>query len=175
MGLQTAIGYTPGSRNRLRSGILWVTGTRPGSWLMSRTITPLDTAVYRASRGRYTASSAIAGLPVVMLTTTGARSGKRRTNPLVGVPAGDDLAVIGSNFGQAKHPGWVHNLIADPNATVTYRDTTVAVTARAADETEFEYAFATGAAITHSFAEYRERVTGRDIRVFVLTPATSTD
>jgi len=170
MGLQQVIGYNAGTRSWWRSRILAVVGTRPGTWLMARTVTPLDSSVHKLTRGRYTASAVIAGLPVIMLTTTGARSGKPRTNPLVGVPVGDDLAVIGSNFGQASHPGWVYNLRAAPNAAVTFRDKTVAVLARPADSDEYEQAFRTGARLIPAFRQYRERVTGREIDVFILTP-----
>lgn len=168
MGLQDAIGYKPGSRNWFRSLLLWVFGTRPGSWLVSKTITPVDSAIYRLSRGRYTATATISGLPVVMLTTVGAKSGQQRTIPLVGIPVGADLAVIGSNFGQAQSPGWVYNLRANPNAKLTYRDTVVPVTARLADEAEYQEAFAAGSKINPTFNDYRERVTEREIPVFML-------
>jgi deazaflavin-dependent oxidoreductase (nitroreductase family) len=171
MGLQSAIGYEGGSKNRLRSGILWLTGTRAGAWAMSKTVTKLDAAVHRLSRGKYTASAVIAGLPVVMLTTIGVKSGKERTSPVVGIPMGEDLAVIGSNFGQKKHPGWVHNLRANPNATITYGDRSVPVIARTADEAEYEQAFAIGGSIASPFHQYRDRVSGREINVFVLETA----
>ncbi len=64
----------------------------------------------------------LAGLPVIMLTTTGAKSGLPRPMPLVGIPMGDDVAVIGSNYGQERTPGWVHNLLANPAATVDYHE-----------------------------------------------------
>jgi deazaflavin-dependent oxidoreductase (nitroreductase family) len=63
----------------------------------------------------------LAGLPVLTVTTTGARTGQRRSAPLVGVPAGDDIAVIGTSFGQSRTPGWYHNMRADPKVEATYR------------------------------------------------------
>ncbi|MGI9624154.1 MAG: nitroreductase family deazaflavin-dependent oxidoreductase, partial [Acidimicrobiales bacterium] len=59
--------------------------------------------------GKTTVPGLLAGLRVVMLTTTGAKSGEPRTMPLVGIPSDGDLAVIGSNFGQGPTPGWVYN------------------------------------------------------------------
>ncbi len=156
----------------LQSGILRITGTRLGSWVMSKTINRVDAAVYRMSRGKYTVSAAIAGVPLIMLTTIGARSGEERTTPLVAIPSGDDLAVIGSNFGRLKQPGWVYNLRANPRATVTYRDRTVPVVARPAHATEYERVFATGNGITSSsFDAYRGRAGGRQFDVFVLESA----
>ena len=51
-----------------------------------------------------------------MLTTTGARSGRQITSPILGFPDDDDMVVIASNYGQARHPAWYHNLRADPRA-----------------------------------------------------------
>ena len=92
--------------------------------------------LYKRTDGRLTAPGLMAGLPVIMLTTTGAKSGEPRSMPL-----GDDLAVIGSNYGQHRTPGWVYNLEADPAATVSYRDRSVEVTARAATDAEADEAF----------------------------------
>jgi deazaflavin-dependent oxidoreductase (nitroreductase family) len=97
-------------------------GTRPGSWVFARVARDLDRAVYRLTDGRATAASWASGLPVVMLTTTGARSGREITTPIVAVPDGDGLVLVGSNFGQANHPGWVHNLRANPRARVDGRE-----------------------------------------------------
>jgi len=105
---------------------------------------------------------------VVMFTTTGAKTGKRRTMPLLGIPVGEDLAVIGSNYGQKNTPGWVYNLEADPSATVGYRDRSVEVVARRADETETDRVFDLASAVYPGYAKYRVRADHRAIRVFVL-------
>jgi hypothetical protein len=64
------------------------------SWLYARTLHHLDRWVYRATRGRTTFVSWVTGLPVVLLTTTGAKSGRRHTLPLVAIPTEDRLIVI---------------------------------------------------------------------------------
>ena len=112
----------------------------------------------------------MAGLPVIMLTTTGAKSGEPRSMPLVGIPLGDDLAVIGSNYGQQRTPGWVYNLEADPTATVSYRDRAVEVTARAASDAETDEAFEIATSFYPGYGKYRARASHRTIRVFVLEP-----
>ena len=71
--------------------------------------------VYRASGGRLGAS-APGGIPVLLLTTTGRRSGRARTWPLGYLRDGDDLVLVGSNGGKDVHPGWFWNLQAHPEA-----------------------------------------------------------
>jgi deazaflavin-dependent oxidoreductase (nitroreductase family) len=71
---------------------------------------------FRASRG--VSDDQFAGRPLLLLTTTGARSGQRRTTPLMYVPDGDRLLVIASNAGAPAHPDWYRNLLAHPEVTV---------------------------------------------------------
>ena len=90
----------------------------PGSWLFARILDPLDRLTFRATKGRHLFSSMLSALPVAMVTTTGARSGQSRTVPLLALPTEDGLAIIGSNYGQPKHPAWRHNLRANPEGEV---------------------------------------------------------
>ena len=124
---------------------------------------------------RFSAAGVLAGLPVIMLTTTGAKSGQPRTMPLAGVPVGEQLAVMGTNYAQTHTPGWVFNLEADPHAQVTWRERTVPVVARLATADEAEQAWATASTIYPGFTLYRERITERAVRIFVLEPAAATD
>ena len=105
-----------------------------------------------------------------LLTTTGAKSGQKRTMPLLGIPVDGELAVIGSNFGQTPTPGWVHNLRAKPEASVQWRSATVDVTARPATADETERAFEAATKIYRDFPEYRKRASHREIQVFILEP-----
>lgn len=73
-------------------------------------------AEFRANRN--TSDGPFAGRPLVLLTTTGAKSGEPRTTPLMYVPDGDRLLVIASNIGAPAHPDWYHNLVAHPDVTV---------------------------------------------------------
>lgn len=173
MGLAAELGIGPGRRSWLGAGIRGFATTDPGNWLSSKLLPYLDRAVLRASFGRYTISTELAGVPTLFLTTTGARSGQSRTVQLVAVPAGDDLAVIGSDFGARKHPGWVHNLDADPRATAAYRDRRADVIAEELTGPEAEAVWARGRALNPGFADYPKRAAGRRIRVFRLVPASS--
>ncbi len=127
--------------------------------------------MHRLTGDRTSASELLAGLPVVRITTTGRRSGQPREAPLIAVPIGDDLALLGTNFGGRSTPAWVHNLLAEPRARVAYRDRAVDVVARPATDDEFAQVFATSGGIYGGYEKYRERVTGREIKVFVLTEA----
>ena len=96
-----------------------IIATRPVAWLLARTIHHVDGAALRLSGGRTTASAVLSGLPIIQLTTTGARSGRLRTVPLVGIPDGERLILIASNWGQTKHPAWYYNVKANPQVKVS--------------------------------------------------------
>ena len=171
MGLRAALGYEARRANAAQRAVQRMASTRAGSWVFQRTLYRIDRPLHRWTKGRVTAPGLLAGLPVVMVTTTGARTGKPRTMPLAGIPVGDDLAIVGSNFAQARTPAWVHNLEADPRARVMWRDRTVEVRARAASEAERETVWARGAEVYGGFTAYRERITDRAVRIFVLEVA----
>src|ERR1700716_4166481 len=71
---------------------------------------------FRANRNK--TDGPFAGRPLLLLTTTGAKSGQSRTSPMMYVKDGDRLLVIASNIGAPKHPAWYHNLVAHPDVTV---------------------------------------------------------
>ena len=103
----------------LHQAIRRIGASGPGSWLFARVMHHVDRPVYDLTRGRHTAASLVSGLPVVMLTSNGARSGVPRTVPVLGLPTPDGLAVIASNYGQQHDPGWYHNLRANPEGFVS--------------------------------------------------------
>jgi deazaflavin-dependent oxidoreductase (nitroreductase family) len=171
MGVLSELGYAVKPANAAQRVTQRLAASGPGSWVFQKTLYAIDRPLFRMSKGRLSGPGLLAGLPVIMLTTTGAKSGLPRPMPLVGVPMGDDLAVIGSNYGQQRTPGWVHNLLANPAATVAYRDRSVEVTARPATDAEADEAFEIAARVYRGYATYRERASHRAIRVFVLEPA----
>ena len=141
----------------------------PLSWLYARTLHPLDRTVYRLTRGRATFASWTTGLPIVMLTTTGAKSGVERTLPLVALPDGERMVIIASNYGQQRNPGWYHNLRADPRAKLTFEGVTRDVVARELEGEERERHYARGIEIYPGWVQYRERA-NRQIPVIELAP-----
>lgn len=168
MGLVHDLGHVVKSPNGLQRIMQKLGSSRSGAWAFSKTLYPVDKALFRVTGGRATVPGLMGGLPVIMLTTTGAKSGKPRTMPLIGIPLGDGLAVIGTNYGQQPTPGWVYNLEADPSAVVGYGDRTIAVTARPADQGETDRVFDLAAGVYRGYAKYRIRADHRAIRVFVL-------
>lgn len=142
----------------------------PGAKLFSKTAHHIDRPVHRWSKGRRTFGSMITGLPVVMLTTTGAKSGRRHTVPLLGLPVDGKLAVIASNFGQRRHPGWYYNLKANPYGDLTVDGQQWRFRAVPAQGELRERVWETGLRIYPGFDQYASRASHRQITVFVLEP-----
>lgn len=109
------------------------------------------------------------GVPTLLLTTTGRKSGKPRTSALIYGTDGEDHLVIASKGGAPEHPLWYRNLLADPNATLQVRDRTFAVTARTATGAERERLWAVMAGIWPNYNVYTTR-TDREIPLVVLSP-----
>jgi deazaflavin-dependent oxidoreductase (nitroreductase family) len=107
------------------------------------------------------------GAPLLILHTTGARSGKERVTPLVYQPVGDALAIFGSKGGAPTSPDWYHNLVANPKVTVEVGTETLERTARVADGDERERIWTAQKQLMPGFAEYEANTT-RQIPVVIL-------
>jgi deazaflavin-dependent oxidoreductase (nitroreductase family) len=114
--------------------------------------------VYRWSGGRI--GGALVGLPVLLLETTGRRSGTRRSNALTYLPHGDAFVVIASCLGEPRHPAWWHNLVAEPRACVQVGSARQKVRAREATGDERSELWR---ALTERAPEYDEYA-GRTLR-----------
>jgi len=123
--------------------------------------------LYRMTGSR--AGGSVAGMPVLLLTTTGRRSGKPRTTPLTFFKDGEDIVVIASFGGSDRPPGWSCNLRDDPHATVTIGRSNLDVTAREATEVERERLWPVITRAYAGYARYQERTT-RLIPVILLIP-----
>jgi F420H(2)-dependent quinone reductase len=133
-------------------------------------MTGMNNVAYRLSGGRV-AGHIPSGAPICLLTTTGRRSGRPRTVPLVYVPDGEDLVVVASRGGMGSHPAWYLNLLADPGATVQVGLASRPVRARDATEAERERLWPTLTAVYPHFDAYQLR-TCRRIPVVILSPRT---
>ena len=89
------------------------------------------------------------GRNLLLLTTTGARTGQERTSPMMFVPDGDRILVIASNAGAVRHPNWYHNLVAHPDVTVEVTGDTYRAHARTLEGEERERVWAS---ITSKYA-----------------------
>jgi deazaflavin-dependent oxidoreductase (nitroreductase family) len=132
---------------------------------MLRTAGKLNVPIYRITRGRVMGK--VGRAPVLLLTSTGRRSGQPRTAPVLFLLDGERIVVIGSNAGNRHAPAWSHNLKANPDAAVQIRGERRTVRARVAEGDERAELWAKMNAQYAGFDDYDER-TSREIAVFVL-------
>ncbi len=154
--------------NTVQRTVKRIAALAPVAWLLSKTLRHLDAAASKLSGGRTTATSLLTGLPVIYLTTTGAKSGQPRTTPLICGVDGARLILFATNFGGQKNPAWGFNLRANPVATVTYQGRAAAYRSRDATPAERERYWPLADAMYTGYATYRERAAHREIPVFVL-------
>ena len=165
------LGYRHSEGNRIQRALRRVAGTRVGADLLSHTLRHTDTVIGRVTHGRHSAPGLFTGISVLQVTTTGRRTGARRTSHLIATPHGASLALIGTNFGQPTTPAWVHNLEADPRAVVTHRGVSREVVARPASSEEADEIIDRSATFYPGYGHYRRRLGNRRrVRVFVLDP-----
>ncbi|WP_308402495.1 nitroreductase/quinone reductase family protein [Streptomyces sp. AC550_RSS872] len=142
-----------------------VSSTRGFAKAAPHVIPALDRAVHRLTRGKVLLSAQM--LPGVILTSTGARSGRPRRTPLACMPEDDGRSwiLVGSNFGRPGHPAWTHNLLAHPDAEVSWKGRDIPVTARLLEGEERAAVWKTALAFWPPYATYQARVE-REIRLF---------
>lgn len=143
--------------------------TRVGVALFRQTAHHLDQLASKLTGGKRSFAEIVTGVPAVMLTTIGAKSGKPRTVAVFGIPYPDGLAVIASNFGGEKHPAWYHNLKANPQATLCIEGDTWHAVARSATPSERDAIWAKGLELYPGWRKYEARTGGRHIEAFVLS------
>jgi deazaflavin-dependent oxidoreductase (nitroreductase family) len=110
------------------------------------------------------------GVPTLLLTTTGSKSGKQTTTPLIYGRDGDRLLVVGSKGGAPKHPMWYTNLAANPDVTVQVKDELYKATARTAAPDEKPKLWQTMSTIWPAYNDYQGR-TQREIPVVIIERA----
>lgn len=120
---------------------------------------------FRANGGKV--GGQFAGASMILLTTTGAKSGQQRTAPLVYTTDGDRFVIIASKAGAPTNPDWYHNLVAHPMATAEIGSEKFQVRASVAEGAERERLYNQQAALMPGFAEYQKKTT-RVIPVVVL-------
>jgi deazaflavin-dependent oxidoreductase (nitroreductase family) len=135
--------------------------------LIVKVLIPLFTAVYKLTGGLI--GGKLGPLPVLLLSTTGRKSGKERTVPVAYLQEGDSYVVIASFAGQPKHPAWFHNLKNNPNASVQIGRSQTSVKAEIADPEKKKVLWEKLLKIAPNFEEYQKRTT-RDIPVVILHP-----
>jgi deazaflavin-dependent oxidoreductase (nitroreductase family) len=137
----------------------------PDSWL--KATGKLNVPVYRLSRGRL--MNTVGTGPVLLLTSTGRRSGQKRTAPVLYLKDGERFVVVGSNAGNARAPAWSYNLKANPDAEIEVRGDRRPVRARVAEGEERAELWRKVNEMYEGFDRY-DANTAREIAVFVLEP-----
>ena len=120
---------------------------------------------FRADRDK--GGGAMKGRPLLLLTTTGAKSGQLRTKPMMYIPDGDRLLVIASNAGAPTHPDWYRNVVAHPEVTVEVGNETFKAIATVTEGLERQRLWSRVVELYPFFADHQAK-TSRQIPVIVL-------
>jgi deazaflavin-dependent oxidoreductase (nitroreductase family) len=156
----------------MRSAVARILATTTGSAIHRMFIAPLDTGLMHLTDGRVHLAKGT--IPLVLLRTSGARSGVERDVPLAYCTDGDDVILVASNYGQAKHPSWYHNLLKNPKCQLFAdgrRDSGGAFIARPTDGADHDRLFALAERYACNFTSYAANTNGiRTIPVLRLTP-----
>ncbi len=139
------------------------TAAAPPKWLL-KLFTQINVIVYQLSGGRL--MNEFSGMPICLVEMKGARSGTKRTVPLMYVPYENSIILVASLGGAPKHPVWYHNLMANPEINITQGGVTRALTARRVDDAEKEALWPTCVKYYPPYQEYQDRTT-RNIPVFL--------
>ena len=119
---------------------------------------------FRANEGQV---PSFGGVPILLLHSTGAKTGKERVHPLTYRPVGDDLAIFASKAGAPSHPDWFHNIVANPEVTYEIGTETRRARARVTSDDERNRIWEQQKAEVPDFAGY-EAKTDREIPVVIL-------
>jgi deazaflavin-dependent oxidoreductase (nitroreductase family) len=147
--------------------------SRPGAWVSSRLLHHLDLFFLKVSNGRWMLTSLLTSLPVVILTTTGAKSGLPRTLPLLFIPDEQDstaFSLIASNWGQTHYPAWYFNLKANSHATCSIDGHIGEYLAHEASGEEYERFWRYAVNMYAGYHFYKQRVGKRRIPIMVMKP-----
>lgn len=142
--------------------------SRFGSWLLTDNLQRVDKPLLRLTNNRTSFTSILAGLPVILLHTTGARTGLPRQTPLVAIPHGSRIILIASYFGRPHHPSWYYNLKACPEVQVSFDGNCGEYLARQAAGQEREEYWRMAVEAYHGYQRYKQKAGDRQIPVIVL-------
>jgi|SRR5680860_333533 len=140
------------------------------NWPVLRRAMGVHTWLYRVSGGRIGHNVPGVRGKMLLLDHVGAKSGTKRTSPLLYFPDGDDAVIVASKGGFPKHPAWYHNLIANPDTTVQVGTERRAVRARVANPEERERLWPEAVRMYGGYADYQARSKGREIPLVILEP-----
>ena len=138
------------------------------NWGLLGRVIPGHTALYRATGGRI--GHRVPGAPpMLLLDHVGAKSGAKRTSPLVYVRDGEDLVLVASKGGRPKNPAWFYNLKANPDTAVQVGSQHRPLYARIANPEERKRLWPMALKTYRGYADYQKR-TEREIPLVILAP-----
>lgn len=151
----------------------WVFDSGAFVALGKRVLPHTDVWLHRRTQGRVSLAS-MGGVKILLVTTTGRRSGQPRVTPLKYIHEGDGYFVVGSNWGDDRQPAWALNLLADPHATVEIGGERLPVTARHIQGEERAMTWPRLVELWPPYGTYAAKVGSRELPVFLLTPRSPT-
>lgn len=147
--------------------------SRPGAWFFARTLHHFDRVLLKLTNNKTTLTSILSGLPVVILTCKGAKSGQLRSLPLLCIQESSGagkFALVASNWGQQQHPAWYYNLKANPQAKCDIKGQVGDYLAYEASGNEYDSFWQAAMDTYMGFPHYQKRVGNRHIPIMVMEP-----
>jgi deazaflavin-dependent oxidoreductase (nitroreductase family) len=141
----------------------------PVSAFLGKVLHHADVFMLRLTDDRHTFAELV-GLPIIQLTTAGAKTGQPRVVPLVGIVERGAIALVASNFGRKRNPGWYYNLRAHPECVVKLNGRSGAYVAHETTGDEYEHYWRIALTYYAGYEKYKQRSGGRHIPVMVLEP-----
>ncbi|MFN8383773.1 MAG: nitroreductase family deazaflavin-dependent oxidoreductase [Anaerolineales bacterium] len=143
---------------------------KPVSIFLANSLHYLDRATFKLTNGKH-GFAELVGLPMVEVTTIGAKSGQPRVMPLAAYQDGEKFALIGSNFGRKPNPGWYYNLKANPKCTLLINGQMNEYIARELSGEEREKYWQLAVSYYAGYEKYKQRTPHRRIPVMLLEKA----
>ncbi len=163
-------GLSPVRRNWFHKLVMRITATRLVAGILPKIAPKVDPWVLSKSNGNTTLTSILTGTPVIILTSTGAKSGLPRSTPLLCIEDQGKVILIATNFGQAHHPSWYYNLKKNPVCQVRYKNFARDFIARETTPEEYARYWDEAVQLYAGYQNYRDRITTRMTPIMVLEP-----
>lgn len=163
-------------QNALQRFNQFIPASTLGATAFSKFMHIIDTPVMRVSNDKVSMPQFLVGLPCVRLTSVGAKSNLPRTTPSIGIPDGDAIALVCSNWGQARNPGWYYNLKKQPQAELAFitangdSHNATYVATEVTDNNEYERLWQKACDVYIGYPKYRLRAANRRIPIMLMTP-----
>lgn len=155
--------------NALQKAIHRLVMLRPVTAFFAPWFHRVDQAVWNLTKGKY-AVAQLVGWNIIQLTTLGAKTGRPRTLPLIGLFDGKRIALIASSYGRRHNPAWYYNLKTHPQCRVHSRQRTGTYLAREADGDEYKKYWQWAVSHYEGYQQYKDRASHRHIPIMVLEP-----